>query len=97
MSSQVSHQTNEHYNFNESQSTVSSNSSQLRCGGLPCIKCGACRDWYQRRNSDDIVKRHGASCDRAHMFLHDLVRRPEYYDTDYYPAHNLMCMCKDNC
>ncbi len=74
------------------------NQKELSCGGQPCSICGACRDWYQRRNDDDIVKRHDASCNREYIYRHDLVRHPDsdYYNNEYYPLQSLICMCRDN-
>lgn len=70
---------------------------ELSCGGQACHKCGACRDWYQTRNSDEIIKRRDASCSCSYMFCHELVRLPEQERAnDYFPQHNLVCMCKDN-
>ncbi|CAF0945403.1 unnamed protein product [Adineta steineri] len=74
----------------------SSNAKQLSCGGEQCKKCGACRDWYQRRNSDDIIKRYNATCTCDYMFRHNLVRHPVRCDNGYYPIHSLICMCKEN-
>lgn len=91
-------------NFKGSRSTSASSSfssvdqKELSCGGQPCSKCGACRDWYQCRKSDDIVKRHDANCNREYMYRHDLVSRPErdYCDNAYFPLQSLTCMCRDN-
>ena len=69
---------------------------ELSCGGQPCRKCGACRDWYQRRNSDDVVKRDHASCNCDYMYHHQLVPNPDHCNNAYSPVYNLICTCRDN-
>ncbi len=71
---------------------------ELSCGGQTCRKCGACRDWYQCQNSEDIVKHHNANCNREYMHHHDLVRHPnrDYCNDEYYPLQSLICVCRDN-
>lgn len=91
-------ETNEFSHFVGLHSSLSSSSSekQLSCGGHPCSKCGACCDWYQRRDNDEVVKRRDANCNLKYMHCHDLVRHPDRSIYCYYPAHNLICMCNDN-
>jgi len=84
------------FDDSETSSIASSTTKELSCGGQVCRKCGACRDWYQIRNSDDIIKRQNASCSCNYMHCHELVRLPFNNENEYYPRHNLICMCKDN-
>ncbi|CAF1080191.1 unnamed protein product [Adineta steineri] len=81
----------------QSQAALSSSKKQLSCGGHPCKRCGACRDWYLRPNSDDFVKHNNASCNCDYMYCHNLVRHRIRYRNEFYPIHSLICMCKDNC
>ena len=84
------------FDDSETSSTASSTTKELSCGGQVCRQCGACRDWYQIRNSDDIIKRQNASCSCNYIHCHELVRLPFNNENEYYPRHNLICMCKDN-
>ena len=83
--------------FLGSISTLSSSSDykELKCGGLACQKCGACRDWYQRRNSHAMIKRNDATCNCNYIFSHQLVPHPEQTQHSYYPRQ-VICTCRDN-
>lgn len=84
--------------FIGSQSTCSFDEKELSCGGHPCRKCGACRDWYQSRNGNEILKRTDANCNCEYMYRHKLVqnRDPDHFNNQYYPRQNLICICRDN-